>query len=186
MAPLATGVPGAAAAQAAPPATGVPGAGLDSAGTGAAGRDRSGAGAPGAAADNDRPDSARVLGSLTIPARAEHVAVARSFVAGALSSHPATDVAVLLSSEIVTNSVLHSDSRRPGGTVRVTILEAGSGVRVEVDDAGSDLSIPVVKGHGCVSGGHGLFLVQALADEWGYVRGDPGTTVWFRIASRPA
>ena len=29
------------------------------------------------------------------------------------------------------------------------------------------------------SDGHGLFLVQTLADQWGYVRDDGGTTVWF-------
>jgi hypothetical protein len=44
------------------------------------------------------------------------------------------------------------------------------------------LSIPVVKGHGCVSGGHGLFLVQTLADQWGYVRDESGTMVWFWLA----
>ena len=55
-------------------------------------------------------------------------------------------------------------------------------MRIEVTDEGSELSSPVVKGHGCVSGGHGLFLVQTLADQWGYVRDELGTTVWFWLA----
>jgi hypothetical protein len=38
-----------------------------------------------------------------------------------------------------------------------------------------------VKGYGCVNGGHGLFLVETLADQWGYVRDDYGTTVWFWV-----
>jgi hypothetical protein len=47
------------------------------------------------------------------------------------------------------------------------------------DRRGSELSTLVVKGHGCVWGGHGLFLAQTLADQWGYVRDEAGTTVWF-------
>jgi hypothetical protein len=53
------------------------------------------------------------------------------------------------------------------------------GLRIEVADSGSALSIPVVKGEVYESGGHGLFLVQTMADQWGYVRGEIGTTVWF-------
>ena len=40
----------------------------------------------------------------------------------------------------------------------------------------------LVKKRGCVTGGHGLFLVQSLADQWGYVRDQLGTTVWFWLA----
>ena len=124
--------------------------------------------------------NASVLGSLTIPGRPEHVCEARSFVEKSLGdANSVTDVAVLLASETVTNAVLHSNSRRPGGTVTITVVLVGSGTRIEVTDQGSDLSMPVVKGHGCVSGGHGLFLVQTLADQWGYVRDELGTTVWF-------
>lgn len=124
--------------------------------------------------------SAAVIGSLTIQGRPEQVGAARSFVAKALGeADPATEVAVLLASETVTNAVLHSNSRCAGGTVTITAVEIGGGVRIEVADEGSDLSAPVVKGNGCVSGGHGLFLVQTLADQWGYLRDEYGTTVWF-------
>ena len=124
--------------------------------------------------------SASVLGSLTIPGRPEHVCAARSFVEKALGEgSPASDAAVLLASETVTNAVLHSNSRRPGGTVTITVVLVGGGTRIDVTDEGSDLSTPVVKGRGCVSGGHGLFLVQTLADQWGYVRDDAQMTVWF-------
>jgi anti-sigma regulatory factor (Ser/Thr protein kinase) len=127
--------------------------------------------------------SASVLGSLTIPGRPEHVCAARSFVEKALDeASPATDAAVLLVSETVTNAVLHSNSRRPGGTVTITIIKVGGGTRIEVTDDGSEVSAPVVKGHGCVSGGHGLFLVQTLADQWGSARDDAGTTVWFWLS----
>jgi len=127
--------------------------------------------------------SATVLGTLTIPGRPEQVCAARTFVEKSLGeASPAADVAVLLASETVTNAVLHSNSRRQGGTVTITVVEVGGGLRIEVTDEGSELSTPEVKGHGCVSGGHGLFLVQTLAEQWGYARDEVGTTVWFWLA----
>ena len=129
------------------------------------------------------PD-ATVLGSLTIPGRPEHVREARAFVAKALGElHPAADNAVLLTSELVTNAVMHSASRCSGGTVTVQITESAGGVRIEVADAGSDLSAPIVRGDVYASDGHGLFLVQALSDQWGYLRDDNGTTVWFWLGA---
>jgi anti-sigma regulatory factor (Ser/Thr protein kinase) len=123
---------------------------------------------------------AAVLGSLTIPGRPEHVREARGFVAKALGElHPGLDNAVLLTSELVTNAVMHSSSRCSGGTVTILIMESAGGVRIEVADQGSDLSAPVVRGDVYASDGHGLFLVQTLADQWGYLRDATGTTVWF-------
>jgi anti-sigma regulatory factor (Ser/Thr protein kinase) len=123
---------------------------------------------------------AAVLGTLTIAGRPERVREARAFVTKVLGGHSAiADTAVLLTSEIVTNAVLHSDSCAAGGTVRLVMIEIGEGVRVEVSDDGSDLSSPVVKGDLYAPDGHGLFLVQSLAQQWGYVRDELGTTVWF-------
>jgi len=123
---------------------------------------------------------AAVIGSLTIPGRPEQVGEARAFITKVLGeAEPAADVAVLLASETVTNAVLHSNSRRPGGTVTITVLEIDRGVRIDVSDGGSPRSTPVVKPDNCISGGHGLFLVQTLADQWGYLRDECGTTVWF-------
>lgn len=128
---------------------------------------------------------AAVVGSLTIPGRPEHVREARAFVAKALGElHPALENAVLLTSELVTNAVMHSASRCSGGTVTVRIKEAADGVRVEVSDAGSDLSAPAVRKDAYASDGHGLFLVQTLSDRWGYLRGDQGTTVWFWLGTK--
>jgi anti-sigma regulatory factor (Ser/Thr protein kinase) len=127
---------------------------------------------------------AAVLGSLTIPGRPEHVREARAFVAKALGElHPGLDNAVLLTSELVTNAVMHSRSRCDGGTVTVLIVESGGGVRIEIADEGSELSSPVVRGDVYASDGHGLYLVQTLADQWGYLRDDSGTTVWFWLGT---
>ena len=92
-------------------------------------------------------------------------------------------MAILLTSEIVTNAVVHSDSRCAGGTVVLVITEVSGGLRIEVADNGSDRSTPVVKGDAYASDGHGLYLVQALADQWGYVRDATGTTVWFWLSA---
>jgi hypothetical protein len=62
------------------------------------------------------------------------------------------------------------------------VLRVGGGTRIEVTDEGSELSTPVVKGHGGVWGGHGRFLAQTLADQWRYVRDEAGTTVWFWLS----
>jgi len=92
---------------------------------------------------------------------------------------PIADTAVLLASELAANAVLHSASGQSGGSATVLIIEIGGGIRVEVADKGSDQSAPVVLGDIYASQGHGLFLVQSLADQWGYVRDETGTTVWF-------
>jgi serine/threonine-protein kinase RsbW len=131
-----------------------------------------------------------VLGSLTIPGRPEHVREARAFAAKALGDlhpaldNPALDNVVLLTSELVTNAITHSRSRLGGGAVQVVIAESEGGVRVEVSDQGSELSAPVVRSEVFASDGHGLFLVQSLADQWGYVRDSNATTVWFWLALR--
>jgi anti-sigma regulatory factor (Ser/Thr protein kinase) len=126
---------------------------------------------------------ATVLASLTVPGRPERVAEVRRFVRRVTGdASPMADTAVLLASELVTNAVLHSASGRPGGSATILITEIGGGLRVEVADEGSDQSAPVVRGDIYASEGHGLFLVQSLAEQWGYVRDETGTTVWFWLS----
>jgi anti-sigma regulatory factor (Ser/Thr protein kinase) len=130
---------------------------------------------------------AAVLGSLIIPGRPENVRDARSFAAATLGQLGAvTDTAVLLTSELVTNAIRHSRSRSVGGTVGLVILRVPGGLRIEVTDQGSDVSSPMVKGDSYASDGHGLFLVETMAEQWGYLRRTRGTTVWFRLADPQA
>ncbi|MGH3399067.1 MAG: ATP-binding protein [Streptosporangiaceae bacterium] len=127
---------------------------------------------------------AAVLGSLAIPGRPEHVREARTFTGKVLAGlGPVAETAVLLTSELVTNAVRHSRSRSAGGMVTLVILQDAAGVRIEVTDDGSDTGAPVVKADTFASDGHGLLLVQSLAEQWGYLRsGAAGTTVWFQLA----
>jgi anti-sigma regulatory factor (Ser/Thr protein kinase) len=125
-----------------------------------------------------------VLGKATIPGREQSVPEARAFVGGVLGpGDPRSDVARLLVSELVTNAVQHTLSRRPGGTVTVVVIELAGSLRVEVIDEGSARNVPVVRDDMLATDGRGLFLVQSLADEWGFLRESCGTTVWFHLAA---
>ena len=120
--------------------------------------------------------------TLTLPACKREVASARRFVTQVLGAgHPSTDVAVLLTSELVANAVVHSDSRH-GGTVTVAVSRLGDWLQVEVTDAGSAQSTPTVKRSAGTCSGHGLFLVDKLEHEWVYCTGHGRTTVWFSLA----
>lgn len=126
---------------------------------------------------------AAILGSITVPGSPEHVSGARAFIARTLAELPGVDcdAATLLTSELVTNAIQHTDSGGPGGTVTVVVIGVPGGVLVEVIDDGS-AGTPVVKGELYASDGHGLFLVQQFAAQWGYMRDDrAGTTVWFHL-----
>jgi anti-sigma regulatory factor (Ser/Thr protein kinase) len=126
---------------------------------------------------------ATVLGSLTIPGRPEQVATARTFVSRTLSSYQVgtdNDAATLLTSEIVTNAIQHTKSGVGGGTVTIVVIGVPHGVLVEIIDDGS-AGTPIVKGDLYAAEGHGLFLVQHLAAQWGYLRDPAGTTVWFHL-----
>ncbi len=113
------------------------------------------------------------------PARPDQVGQARRFLALALDGCPVTDDAVLCLSELASNSVLHSDSRRPGGTFTVRAeVRHGDHVRVEVRDEGGPWDgCPRADGRA-----HGLAIVRSLAADSG-TDGDAlaGWIAWARL-----
>lgn len=122
---------------------------------------------------------------LAIEARVDQVPAARAFVREALGSrHACTDTALLLTSELVTNSVRHSDCGRLGQPILISVMPCGAGLRVEVcDRTGPTVPVPrseddAIDGD-MVEGGRGLLLVNALAADWGYERSGTRTTTWF-------
>jgi anti-sigma regulatory factor (Ser/Thr protein kinase) len=128
-----------------------------------------------------------VRADLSIPGRRDQVHAARVFTSKTLGGdHPCTPVAVLLASELVTNSVLHSDSRLPGGRITVTVTGTADFARVEVRDAGGP-TLPTVKAAGqlAAEGGHGLRLVDYLAARWAYRPDAGGLTTWFEVCAKP-
>jgi Histidine kinase-like ATPase domain len=112
-------------------------------------------------------------------ARPEQVGQARKFLAAALGGCPVADDAVLCLSELAGNSVLHSASRRPGGTFTVRAeVRHGDCVRIEVRDEGGPWGE-----RPCADGqAHGLAIVRALAAESG-IDGDAltGWIAWARL-----
>jgi anti-sigma regulatory factor (Ser/Thr protein kinase) len=126
--------------------------------------------------------------SLTVPGQPDQVHAARVFVGHALGAgHPCTALAVLLVSELVTNSVLHSDSRLPGRAITVTVAGTPAVARVEVRDAGGT-SAPVLKDadNELTEGGRGLRLVNDLAARWNYRRDPDGLVTWFEVCAEPS
>jgi len=103
---------------------------------------------------------------------------ARRLVAAAVaaSGHgELVDVATLLVSEVVTNSVLHA-----GTEIVLRCRPSPMGVRVEVSD-GSRV-VPRVRHYDAdATTGRGLALVSALAASWGIHREDGGKTLWFEL-----
>jgi anti-sigma regulatory factor (Ser/Thr protein kinase) len=89
------------------------------------------------------------------------------------------DVAVLLTSEIVTNALRHG--RAP---FRLTVEAVDGTLRVEVRDAGGSSSPMVRRATPEDIGGRGLALVDTLADNWGWrPDGSRGTVVWFELSA---
>lgn len=130
-----------------------------------------------------------LLGSLTIPGRPECVHAAREFVASKLGNGWAcTDAAVLLTSELVTNSAVHSNSCRDGGTITITLIAVSGGIRAEVIDEGSTTVPSVLRDPGLADlseGGLGLQLVEKLSARWSYWRDEAGTVTWFELTEPP-
>ena len=121
-----------------------------------------------------------VVGRLSevLPPEPASVRAARRLVASAItaSDHDELlDLATLLVSEVVTNSVLHA-----GTEIHLRCQPKGAGVRVEVFDR-STLSPSVRHYDAEAMTGRGLALVSMLATSWGVDFEGGGKTVWFEL-----
>ncbi|MCX4587813.1 SpoIIE family protein phosphatase [Streptomyces sp. NBC_01481] len=112
------------------------------------------------------------------------VATARAFVRDTLQGWGHADVvddAVVLTSELVTNAVVHA-----GTAADVLCLRTDDGVRVEVGDRYPEREIPL-QGSGRVivspdrENGRGLLLCAALASRWGVEYTPTHKQVWFQL-----
>jgi anti-sigma regulatory factor (Ser/Thr protein kinase) len=108
----------------------------------------------------------------------DEVREARRFLAQVLGDCPTAPDAVACLSEVVTNAVLYSNSRRPQGRFIVRACLHPAGLRVEVEDEGG----PWEHRHGHNDQrGRGLAIVDALATDWSVSGDGTGRTVWFEI-----
>lgn len=142
------------------------------------------------AAPRRRPPGQAVL-LRVLPGTASSVAAARELTRDLLGpGHSAIDTAMLVVSELVTNSLTHSRSGLPGGTLTVAVSTGSAGVLIQVRDEGG-LSEPRVvaphaTGAGAAEHGYGLVLVSALADTWGTTTTREGRLTWCRVGGQPA
>lgn len=107
------------------------------------------------------------------------VALARRYVMDACRAYGwagSEDTIALLTSEAVTNSVLHAY----GPQVRVRVLDRGLRLRVEVWDGSPALPVPRDAPAGAVNG-RGLALLDLLAVAWGVEVVPDGKTTWFEV-----
>jgi hypothetical protein len=105
------------------------------------------------------------------------VRAARQFASEALEGLDAEtiDAAVLLASELVTNSILHARS-----TLEIVVTRAADLVRIEVSDE-SPL-VPTPRGFSTdAATGRGLQILDALSTRWGVESNLPGKIVWFEL-----
>jgi GAF domain-containing protein/anti-sigma regulatory factor (Ser/Thr protein kinase) len=107
----------------------------------------------------------------------ESTPVARHWVAAHLRDLPAevTGCAALLTSELVTNAVLHAATPL---CVTLHILPD----RIRVDVADGNPSFPSIKEYGTdAATGRGLTLFNTLASNWGVQAVEEGKIVWFEL-----
>ena len=112
-------------------------------------------------------------------ARPDQVREARQFLAQVLGDCPRATDALACLSELVTNSVLYSNSRRPEGRFIVRASLCPAGLRVEVEDEGGPWERR--PGHNDQRG-RGLVIVDALSTDWSITGDGTSRTVWFEIA----
>ena len=123
-------------------------------------------------------DEARAL-DLHLPATPTVAALVRRALSYLELSNEQLEVAQLLASELVTNSIRHA-GLAPADEVRIRATRLGERLRVDVYD-GSKVELHPLAGSirptpGAQSG-WGLYLVDRLSDRWGT---SPGR-YWFEI-----
>ena len=106
------------------------------------------------------------------------------FISGAATvGHGLVDDAVLLTSELVTNAVVHA-----GTPVEVTCKLTSGGVEVVVSDGHPARLVPEPPENEHIpaerTSGRGLLLPAALASAWGVTYGQAAKAVWFRIGEQ--
>ncbi len=115
---------------------------------------------------------------MSLPAEPASAAAARRFVRDVLASwgaHEFEDPAVLLTSELVTNAVLHA---RSAPLLSLRLVDGR--LRVGVSD-GTPVA-PVRKRYGQdAATGRGLLLVETMASAWGSEPSGAGKLVWFEL-----
>ncbi len=132
-----------------------------------------------------RPEEFSERVELELPREPMSPSRARAEVRELMSGRPESEVGelVLLTSEVVTNAVVHA--RAAGRTpIRLRIFRSPDSARIEVEDAGDGFD-PREPRTSNEEGGKGLFLVENFATDWGVrpveTEHGPRFRVWFEF-----
>lgn len=120
-----------------------------------------------------------VLERLELPPERGSIPRARQFLRKVLGDDvtgEALEIAELLTSELVTNAVLHS-----GTPLEVRVSRHRSRVRVEVADRTEERPVLRKDADPLALNGRGLQFVDRLATKWGVVSERHGKAVWFEV-----
>jgi anti-sigma regulatory factor (Ser/Thr protein kinase) len=123
-------------------------------------------------------DPARVDARLDVPPEPSAVRQVRAFVRSALAGsvdEDALDTIVLLTSEVVTNAILHAKTASELHLVRLPDV-----VRVEIADRSPAIPERRVLDFTSASG-RGLAIVEAVAIRWGVEGAAASKRVWFEV-----
>jgi anti-sigma regulatory factor (Ser/Thr protein kinase) len=119
-----------------------------------------------------------IVASAHLPGEPGSVGEAREFVrrsCSGLNPH-LIDTAELLTSELVTNAILHA-----GSDITMEVNRTATHVRVSVADSGP--GEPVINpSQTQLESGRGLSIVRDLASSWGVDRRESGKAVWFTLS----
>jgi serine phosphatase RsbU (regulator of sigma subunit)/anti-sigma regulatory factor (Ser/Thr protein kinase) len=128
-----------------------------------------------------------VVRRIRLPADRRTPAAARALVRSVLSEADLTgllDEALLLTTELSTNGVLHAGTDidlevvADDGELTVTVIDYSTGTpAVATSRAQGGLDVP--------ERGRGLFLVDHFATAWGVTHHASGKGVWFRLGGKP-
>jgi serine phosphatase RsbU (regulator of sigma subunit)/anti-sigma regulatory factor (Ser/Thr protein kinase) len=127
-----------------------------------------------------------VVRRVRLPADRRTPAAARELVRAVLAEAGLTDLmdeALLLTTELSTNGVLHA-----GTDIDVEMVAGGDTLTVTVTDFSTDITTvatPLMPGPEIPERGRGLLLVDHFAVAWGITHHASGKGVWFRLGREP-
>ena len=142
----------------------------------------------------------RVCRVVRLAQRLSAVAAARAEVEAAIGAWCVPvdpDVAILLTSELVTNAVTHATphasrngraARRAAAAEAVLLVIAAddAGLRVDVHDGSGDLPVLAdCPADADAETGRGLLLATSLSADWGFYRTPGGKAVYFTLQAQP-
>ena len=124
-----------------------------------------------------------------LPPRVSSAASGRRWIAEVLTRwelEDLIDTAILLTSELVTNAVIHTNTvPSVSAAVAEGVLEIGvrdSGLHPAPLPSSTSLTEPPIDDEALLAEtGRGLLLLDRLVEEWGTTPLRPGNAVWFRL-----